>query len=369
MKRLRGSAVGLAMLALQGCLEPPITETLDLRLLPEGTPIVSVTVVLRDPDDYGKAPKIQQRLAGEAHALADGTDAWSERFRAASPVQQRDVWDRYEGTVRRVVRHARLEGEDDLKAFLRDTGVGYTYASGEGWAELTLTPGRTDRATSSQKQRVRTALAAWSEKLAAYLETTRALYHYLDGDPDRARPCLSALFSVREDGPELTDEEEALVDAAGDALSAIGEVLEPAEGEAYTMDELSRLAYDPFPAPVRVTVPGRIVERDGFTGPLEAPLTIPALSLWSAFERLEGRWVFPDPALAMWRHDASGSGEPLDVGAFAATARRAEVAPTALEVQRAIEALLRPEPAYRVRWEPVAGDDEDDGMDPVFGGR
>jgi hypothetical protein len=109
---------------------------------------------------------------------------------------------------------------------------------------------------------------------------------------------------------------------------------------------------------MRVTVSGEIVEREGFPGELGPVLKIPIFSIWSAFERLEGRWFSPDPALVMWREDIAKTGKPFDLDAFLAIPRRAGVAPTASEVRGAIENQLRPEPVYRVRWTPVAKDHE-----------
>jgi len=128
-------------------------------------------------------------------------------------------------------------------------------------------------------------------------------------------------------------------------------------GEPFTLDEISRFVYDPFPAPIRVTVRGEILEREGFAGQAGSALQIPVFSIWSSYERLEGRWFAPDPALALWRDDAAKTGHPFDIDAFLAMPRRAGVAPTTGEVRGAIENQLRPRPVYRVRWTPGAKDD------------
>ena len=162
---------------------------------------------------------------------------------------------------------------------------------------------------------------------------------------------------MKTEGETLTDEESALVESVNDAISALGNVLAPAPGEPYTLDEIARFVYDPFPAPIRVVVSGEIVEREGFAGPPGSVLQIPMFSIWSAFERLEGRWFSPDPALALWRDDAAKTGNPFDLDAFLAIPRRAGVAPTTGEVRGAIENQLKPRPVYRVRWTPDARDD------------
>lgn len=349
----RRAAVILFALPLVGCLEPPVSESLDVRMLHGGASVVSVGVVLREPSDYDRSPRVQQRLESEARELEAGSDPWSARLRSVDPQRQRDIVDRDQGRLRRVVRHALLREPEDLREFLRDTGVGVVYADGEGWAELSLSPGRSGRATSAQRQRLDVELDAFSADLTKYAATTKALYDYLETNPDRARACLSEVLSVKTEGGKLTDEESALVERINDAISSLGAVLDPAPGEPYTIDEISRLVYDPFPAPMRVTVTGEIVEREGFSGELESELRIPVLSIWSAFERLEGRWFSPDPAIAMWRDDIAKSGKPFDLDAFLAIPRRAAAAPMETEVRGAIENQLKPEPVYRVRWTPA----------------
>ena len=354
---VRKIAVILIALPLAGCLEPPITESLGVRMLRDGASVVSIGVVLRDPSDYDRAPRIKQRLEAEAHAIESATDPWSVRLRAVEPERQRDVVDRERGGLRRVVRHAELRDPQDLREFFKDTGVDVAFASRDGWAELTLVPGHPMRATAAQRQRVDVELTAFSVNLAAYAAATKRLYDYLDANPGRARVCLGEVFSVKAEGEALTDLESKLVNGENEALGAMGAVLDPAAGEPYTLDELSRAVYDPFPAPILVTVPGEIVEREGFPGELASPLRIPVFSIWPAFERLEGRWFSPDPALLLWRDDLAKTGKPFDLEAFLAMPRRAAIAPTASEVKGAIENQLRPAPVYRVRYTPTAGED------------
>jgi hypothetical protein len=162
---------------------------------------------------------------------------------------------------------------------------------------------------------------------------------------------------VKVEGEKLTDPESALTTRVNDAISAVVAVLDPAPGEPYTIDEISRLVYDPFPAPMRVSVSGEIVEREGFPGELGSELRIPVFSIWSAFERLGGRWFSPDPALAIWRNDIAKTGKEVDLDAFLAIPRRTAPAPMETEVRGAIENELRPAPVYRVRWTPAEKDD------------
>jgi hypothetical protein len=348
----RRVAILAIALPLAGCLEPPVSESLEIRLLRGGASVVSISVTLRDSSEYDKSPGVQQRLESVARDLEAGNDPWSARLRRVDAVREREIVDRERGHLRRVVRKALLSEPEDLREFFRDTGIGVAFAEGKGWAELTLTPGRPARATSAQRQQLATELDAFSANVASYAAAMRALYDYLDANPDRARACLGEILSVKSGGEPTTDAESTLIDGVNDAMSAIGTVLDPAPGEPYTLDEISRYVYDPFPAPVRIVVPGEILEREGFHGDLKSPLQIPGFSIWSAFERLEGRWFSPDPALALWRNGMAKNGQEFDLEGFLAIPRRAEIAPTSVDVRRAIENQLKPEPVYRVRFVP-----------------
>jgi hypothetical protein len=349
----RQVALVLVTLLLTGCLEPPVTESVEVRVLPHGSSIVSIGVTLRDPADYDKAPRVKQRLESEGRALLDGTDAWSDRLRRVDAERQRDTIDREHGGLRGVTRQALLQKPEDLRQLFRDTGVDVAYAEGKGWAELRLTPGRPSRATTAQRQRVAGELDFFCGNLANYAGAVKSLYDYLDANPSRARACFADIFDVKNgDDDSLTDQESELVSQVNDAIGMLVPVLSAESGEPYTIDELSRLVFDPFPASMSIVVSGPVIEREGFPGDLKAPLAIPAFSIWSAFQRLEGRWLSPDPALALWRHDAVDSGDPFDLEGFLAQRRRAGAVPSAGEVRRAVERELKPAEAYRVKWSP-----------------
>ena len=343
----RLASLALLLLLTAACLEPPVSETLEVQMLDGGASRVSVAVALRDPVDYARMPRVKERLEDEARSYEAGTDAWSERLRAATPARERVSVDREGGAFRRVERRADLDAPADLAAFLRDTGVDVAYAEGEGWAELTLVPGSSRRATSAQRQIVRAELDRFCEAASAYVEATAELYAYLDRRPERARACLGAIVS---DEGGLTEDETALVGAIDERIGALLEVLQVAPGDALTLDEISGLVHDPFPAEVRVAVPGEILERDGFPGPSDAALTIPRLTLWSAYTRVSGRWIVPDLVLELWTNDRDNGGRPIDAGLFASRPRRVSATPPAPEIRRAVERELAPASAYRVRW-------------------
>jgi len=141
------------------------------------------------------------------------------------------------------------------------------------------------------------------------------------------------------------------------------------EGEAYSPDELSHLAYDPFPARLTVHLPGPPLEApEGFTvtnGGRDLAAAGP--SLWEALKSLEGRWLTPDPMLLYVERGGQAGGHPLDLDTFVAQPRHSEPPPTTKEVQLALEERLRPASLYRVTF--AVQPDADLTREEVGGGR
>ena len=140
----------------------------------------------------------------------------------------------------------------------------------------------------------------------------RDLYRYLDQRPERAERCLAELFSVaRPDGsPDLDGDEARLVKIVNDTMGEVVLVLKVESGEAYTLDELSRRVFDPFPAPVSVLLPVAPDEVEGFVLAHDGRLQVPVHGLWDALGRLAGTWVAPDPVVNMVEHSLSGRQAP-----------------------------------------------------------
>lgn len=354
----RGSAVAALalLLACAGCLEPPVSERIEIRFVREGGAIISTDVRLRSPSDYDKNPAVQQRIRDTATQLREGRDPWSPRLAISEPQRTRFVLDEKDGEVTRAVRHAELPFASGVERFFADTGVRASYRDGPGWAELLLVPDGSGNASAQQRKEFRQKLEPWPPKVAEYLEAASDLYRYLDTRPDRARTCLGAVFrdllddSVRETLESPDETEAALVAAVNRTSGDVTVIFEIPPGEALSIDELSRKVHDPFPAPVSVRVPGKVLEREGYEGDLQEPLEIPARSLWNAFARLEGRWIAPDLVVAYYRHDQSGRSKGFDLDAFVARPRKAATAPAADALARAIAEGLTPPPVYRVRW-------------------
>jgi hypothetical protein len=129
-------------------------------------------------------------------------------------------------------------------------------------------------------------------------------------------------------------------------------------GDELSLDELSHLVYDPFPARLSVRLPAAPEEVEGFARDAEGELTVPGLGLWPALRALEGRWLSPDPVLLYVERRGKSEEAPLDLAAFLARERRAMPPPSAAEVRLAIEERLQPASLYRAVWTVLPGEDD-----------
>src|SRR5262245_52771836 len=184
-----------------------------------------------------------------------------------------------------------------------------------------LTPWPGSRAGRQDQERLEREMETWSGKVARYLEAGRALYGYLDANPGRAEACFASLFadllpeSEKNAHGDLTGADEHVVDPFSDAMADLLGLFAIPSDEAYSLEEMSRLVHDPFPAPLVVRVPGPVLESEGFEVGEEGLLRVPGVSLWGAFMRLGDRWMAPNPALVIYEHRRNG--EPrLDLEEF-----------------------------------------------------
>jgi hypothetical protein len=355
---LRLAALSALALAAASCFEPPVTESLLLEFLPEGLVTVTVSVRIRDIDD--KNPALRRRVEEARRAALEGTDDWSRRFAAFEPKIERGAWEKDEGRLVRSEHSGTTDDPEALGRFFADTGVAVDWRRNEGRNELSLYPPAIGNANRQERQQVERALATWSASIAAYLERAGELWRYLDEHPDRARACLARVFSnyipdedVKATGP-LTSDETELVDRLDKAMQAATSILEVAAGEAYSLDEMSRHLYDPFPAPIEIALPSPILESEGFTTATAAGdshLHAGGTSLWQALRNLENRWITPDPMLALVEHDLRRTpDQPFDLAGFLSHERHLDASPTAAQITEALTAHLEPPTTYRVVW-------------------
>jgi hypothetical protein len=365
-------AAGAVMLA--SCFDEPVEERLELCFLADGTLVMTASTQANAMSTNDNAA-LQSRMAETRRAIEEGRDPWRMRFRAAEPGAERLTIDFEGGEVRAARRSAALIQPDGLRRFFAETGISVFLdagtprdeagaASGAGQAEptpapvaerheLSITPGAPTRANQEQRTRVLEALDRWSELLARYLADAAALYRYVGDHPERATACFSVVLSgaTRKAGEELAEGEGPLVEALTGDMNEAVKLFDVPETEAYTLNELSHLVWDPFPARIVVRVDGVVHEVEGFRRQPDGSLAIAGLGLWEAWETFEHRWVTPDPLLTSVRAQRRG-GTPLDLAAFVALPRRAELPPGPAALRKELIRALTPAPLYRVAWTP-----------------
>jgi hypothetical protein len=348
---------GPFILGIAGCPEQPVMENVELRFLPEGDATVTTTVSLALDEAYKDNAAAQQRVQEFRQAMLDGRDPWLPRFEALEADAEQIQWDMEQGQLVRALHRAYVSDPTSIGKFLSDTPIAMNYASGDGWAEFSIYPGGPWRATGEQRQQLSKMFDQWTKDVTRYLTATKALYEYLDKEPGRARACMGAVFEdlLSEDAvdrlEDVTMQEDELTVEVGDSLSAVLGLFLVPKNEAFSANELSHLVYDPFPAPVSVRVPGRILEAQGFASGAEGGLTIPGLGLWGALRALEGHWVSPDPLVAYYMHARKPTSKrEFDLEGFLSRRRTYVTPPTPPEVRQAVEQLLQPASVYRVRW-------------------
>jgi hypothetical protein len=346
------------------CFEDPIEERCTLRLEPTGEVRVTVETVVHRP--LGGNRQFDERLAALDEELMGGYGSWQARFERIEGDREGLSWERWEGHLVRHERWLQLpEPEQQLPELFGDTPIDVALRRGDESVELTLIAGPSDRATRRERERVEQTLVAWSEDLAAHLSATAELWRYLETHPERAGPVVWMMFDdmlEEEDRgrTELLPVEEDLVLRSQRAQQRVVEIFDFPEDEAYTLQELSRRVYDPFPAVFALELPegGRLLERDGFELGDEGRLVVPRRSLWDAFVSLEGRWVAPDPLLAQARHALLDSDAPFPVEAFLDQEFRfPATSPRGSEVARGLRQALRPAELYRAVWSPPISPD------------
>ncbi|HEX7184114.1 MAG TPA: hypothetical protein VF756_19950 [Thermoanaerobaculia bacterium] len=346
--------IAIALL-LSSCFEPPIDESLRLRFLPNGVVVLTSTVEFAGLERQSN-PALERRLAQTRQAVLEGWDPWSQRFAAIDPAAERFSWEKRLGELHKGTRSAAITEPRDLAGFFRDTSIQVSYEIREGTAELVITPGTPTRATRKQRKEMERTVEDWTGRVAEYLAASEDLYRYLEDRPDRARPCFGVLFGEllsetdKETLEELFDPERKRVDRLSEAMAEVWDVLLVPKGTDHSLDEVSHLVYDPFPAPLTVRLPGAPLEApEGFAVDEKAQtLTAAGPGLWQALRSLEGRWISPDPLLLYVTRGGQSQKEPMDLDEFLALPRRAARPSSSTEVRRAIEERLKPAPLYRV---------------------
>jgi hypothetical protein len=372
-RAFRPLVLAVSLLLLASCFDPPVRESVRIRFLPDGLAMVTSAVELDPLASTEQNSALERRLSDLRRDLLDGLDPWAKRFEAVEPAAERFTWEKHLGVLSGARRSAVLDDPGKLGSVFADTSLSVTYEIREdGTAELTIVPGTPSQASRKQRKDLEEFLDEWSADVAEYLAATADLYDWLDDNPTRAQACLRELFgdvidenSLPAEGEEpqaLSSEEQKRVERVEEAMGEVLSVLLIPSGQDRSIDELSHLVYDPFPAPLSIQLPGEPLEVEGFepSGSEDRVWTVDTPGLWAALQSLEEGWVAPDPVMIYVKHKGPNA-KGLDLSALLDTPRRVNrPTPNSLEVRRAIEERLEPAAAvYRVVFRTVPESEDD----------
>lgn len=293
-----------------------------------------------------KEAKDRKQVEQLRDALLGGNDEWALRFQHAAPEHDRVSYDRSAGELTTVTRSATIDA-DDLQKFFYDLTVTTKIVRGDGWVELAIYPGTSNRASREDRENFEKRLDAAAAAARRYINSMRILYEYLDEHPRRARDVFDALFAEEDnekDKPRLlvvTRTELELVQAVQRAMSAVFEI--DWNGATREADVVS----NPFPAELVVKTPSEPTLVEGFARD-ERGLYIRPKLLMEAIGALEGKWISPDPLGIALRSPGMSEKEIIDV--MANSKRHAEPVVGLHEVLAGLREQLKPADRYRVRF-------------------
>jgi hypothetical protein len=352
MRQARIALITLLCLPLVACFEEPVTEHLHLTFHGDGTVIATVVQEIAPSDRSPENRALADRLEESREALEYNLDPWSQRFANLEPLAEHQSIERVEGELLRWIHSAVFGSFDIFLPLVEADGLTGNLAGDDRVTELSLFPTGGSRATYSQRQEAERRLGEWADQLAEYFASAHDLYDYLDRRPDRAVHCFAHVFDrhegLGETGP-LSPTEEELVVQVKEAMEWVAAAILVPDDDAFSLNELSRLVYDPFPTRLTIAAEAEalsavgFVERGGF-------FERPAVDAWNALRSLEGRWISPDLVTAAAAPAPDDQQPEPDVLMLASTPRYFSSAPTSAEVEAAIFDNLVPEDMLQLRW-------------------
>lgn len=271
-------------------------------------------------------------------ALA-GVDPWSVRFARLNAEEERITFEKTHGTIEQVTRSMRIP-RADLQRVFSDANLTVSITHADGTSELRFYPGSGSRASREQQEHFEKALESWSEAAAHYFAAIHRLYGYMDANPDRVRDLWAAVL-YEENRPVLFEEEEPYVDEVVRTMDELGTRMDEERRIAMRYAVEADLIFNPFPARITVGVPGDVLAKEGFG----EKLVIEPVNLLDAISSLEGRWISPDPFVALARDETAPTSE-----AFARLRRTAAFNVRPSEIREALRERLAKPATYSVRW-------------------
>jgi hypothetical protein len=367
--RVRLAVLALLPLVAAGCFEDPVSETLLVQMLGDDAAAVTATVSLQSGGDEGP---LLARLQGIKREYLHGQDSWSRRFERV-PVEYEErtlIRDRREPKPNgkagepfldlSKIKHMVVVRRAEVGFLLSDSGVSATLGSSGGFEELLIVPGGGSLSSSEQRRVLKTHLNSWSASAETYFKEVSDLYGYLARVPDRSTAVFAHVFDDMMEKADLEaapllEGEEKIVEDVKEAMKSMADDLGGLEEIPYGLNELAYLVYDPLPAAVTVCIPTQAEEVEGFVAKGDRCYSIPRRGIIEAFNAMDGRWVSPDPFVTWIRIHRSEGQEHLDLASFAAKPRSVASLPTASEILKTLEAGMRHDTSYRLRWvEPSA---------------
>jgi len=271
-------------------------------------------------------------------ALA-GTDPWGVRFARLNAEEERVTFEKRFGIAQRVTRSMRI-ARPDLQQVFSDVSLTVTVQRIDGVNELRFYPGSGTRASREQQEHFAKALEAWSKQLAGYYAAVHRLYTYMDANPDRARDLWAVVLS-EENPPVLFEEEEPYADEVLRRMDELVARMEAEEPLALQYAREADLIYNPFPARIHIETSGDALSREGFG----EKLVIEPIDLFESVKSLEGRWISPDPLVALLRNE-----KPPTADALSRLRRTSHFGVTGKDIADALTERLTTPRSYAVRW-------------------
>jgi hypothetical protein len=355
VRLLRIVVVTLMCSPLVACYEEPIREHLHLVFLGGEAVVITALQEVAAPDYAGSNTELATRLDEARADIERGWDRWRRLFDDLHPLAEKYSLEMEDDVARRAIYSAAVDDFAGIERLLGTEGLTAMFAASGPVHELRIYPTGGTRATSSQRDEVGKRIDDWAAVVAGYLDASIELYAHLESSPDRAIPCLSHIFDSNgpESGP-LAELEEEMVTRLKDAISEVADALVVVEG-THSLNELSRLAFDPFPARLTVAISGELLSQDGWIegdGYLERP----PVDLWRVLQSFEGRWLAPDLVTAMVAPVPEDLQPEPDPAEFAARPRWFGQSPSPSAVAAALRAELAPLDVHALRWRPIYPD-------------